>query len=47
MGELENRNHKIVEIPTLGRVDAILANGDGTYQISGDPRGDNTASGYK
>lgn len=45
--ELENRNHKIVEIPSLGRVDAILANGDGTYQVSGDPRGDNTASGYK
>ena len=47
VNELENREHKIVEIPSLGRVDAILANGDGTYQISGDPRGDNTASGYK
>jgi gamma-glutamyltranspeptidase/glutathione hydrolase len=45
--ELKTRKHNITEIPSLGRVDAVLANGDGTYQISGDPRGDNMACGYK
>ncbi len=43
---LKALNHKIIILPSLGRVDAILVNKDKTLQSCGDPRGDDTAAGY-
>jgi gamma-glutamyltranspeptidase/glutathione hydrolase len=46
LSELTLLKHSLRFIPSLGRVDAILVNEDGTLQVSGDPRGDNAAAGY-
>lgn len=45
--ELENRGHVIKPVESLGRVDAVLVNPDGTLQASGDPRGDDRAAGIR
>ena len=47
LSRLEAMDHKIVERGPLGLVDAILINqSEGTLEISGDPRSDNSAAGY-
>lgn len=44
---LEALGHRIREVQTLGRVDAIRVLAGGWLEAVGDPRGDNTAAGYK
>ncbi|MEM9050613.1 MAG: gamma-glutamyltransferase [Bacteroidota bacterium] len=43
---LKSKGHEIQPIPALGRVDAIKVSEDGTLEVCGDPRGDDTAAGY-
>ncbi len=43
---LQQKGYKIVNIGTIGRVDAILINPDGFMQGGADPRGDDTKLGW-
>ncbi|MCH2214072.1 MAG: gamma-glutamyltransferase [Flavobacteriales bacterium] len=43
---LKSKGHEIQPIPALGRVDAIKVSDDGTLEVCGDSRGDDTAAGY-
>ncbi len=45
--KLEALGHKIMPVPSLGRVDAIRMRTDGTLEAVGDPRSDNQAAGYR
>ncbi len=44
---LKSMGHECSPIPSLGRMDAILVNPDGSLQSVGDPRADDHAAGYK
>jgi gamma-glutamyltranspeptidase/glutathione hydrolase len=44
--ELRQMGHKIDEVGSIGRVDAILILDDGRMEGGADPRGDDTARGY-
>ncbi len=44
--KLSGLGHNIKEVHEIGRVDAILIRPDGKLEGAGDPRGDDTASGF-
>jgi gamma-glutamyltranspeptidase/glutathione hydrolase len=44
--KLQQIGHKLKERSSIGRVDAILRNPDGSLQGGADHRGDDTAAGY-
>ncbi len=46
MDSLIQMGHQLVEVPAIGRVNAILIHKNGTIEGAADPRGDDTALGY-
>jgi len=45
--ELKKMGHKVKTRGSIGKVDAILVNPDGSYEGAADPRGDDWAMGLK
>ncbi len=45
--ELKKMGHKVKTRGSIGKVDAILVNPDGSYEGAADPRGDDWAIGLE